>query len=40
MNKIEYPYYKYSPESVNESHKYEVYWDRSIITDETLLNNK
>lgn len=40
IKQVEEPYYKYTPESVNENHEYKVYWDRAIITDKTIPNNR
>lgn len=37
---IEEPYYKYVPEAVNENQLYKIYWDRGIITDKTIINNR
>lgn len=34
------PYYKYVPEAVLENDRAKLYWDRSIITDRTILANK
>ena len=34
------PHYKYNPKPVLESEKFAVYWDRPIITDRTIKNNK
>ncbi|CAH2052194.1 unnamed protein product, partial [Iphiclides podalirius] len=34
------PYYKYSPEAVLENDRARLYWDRSIITDRTIVANK
>ncbi|CAH1990944.1 unnamed protein product [Acanthoscelides obtectus] len=33
-------YYQYQPETVLENTKYEVYWDRSILTDKSLGHNR
>lgn len=34
------PYYKYEPPAVLESAQYTLYFDRSIITDKTITNNR
>lgn len=34
------PYYKYSPAPVLENDRAKLYWDRSVITDRTILANK
>ncbi|KAL1448377.1 hypothetical protein WDU94_008928 [Cyamophila willieti] len=34
------PYYKYKPAAVLESTRYTVYYDRSVITDRTVSNNR
>lgn len=34
------PYYKYSPKSVLENQRYKMYYDRTIITDHTIYNNR
>ena len=31
------PYYKYTPASVLESDNFKLYWNRSILTDKTIL---
>ena len=31
------PYYKYTPASVLESENFKLYWNRSILTDKTIL---
>lgn len=36
----ETPYYKYNPESVLENETVKLYWDRSIQTDHTIVNNR
>ncbi|KAJ0171089.1 hypothetical protein K1T71_013288 [Dendrolimus kikuchii] len=36
----EVPYYKYTPEPVLENGHITLYWDRSIITDRTIVANK
>ncbi|XP_061704430.1 uncharacterized protein LOC133515871 [Cydia pomonella] len=36
----EVPYYKYSPAPVLENSRATLYWDRSIITDRTIVANK
>ena len=36
----EVPYYRYMPESVLENGHVTLYWDRSIITDRTVVANK
>ncbi|KAJ0170136.1 hypothetical protein K1T71_014064 [Dendrolimus kikuchii] len=36
----EVPYYKYAPEPVLENGHITLYWDRSIITDRTIVANK
>ncbi|KAI5753628.1 hypothetical protein M8J77_001970 [Diaphorina citri] len=34
------PYYKYEPPPVIETAKYTVYYDRTIMTDKTIPNNR
>jgi hypothetical protein len=34
------PYYKYSPTSVLENREYKIYWDRSILSDRTVVHNR
>jgi hypothetical protein len=34
------PYYKYTPASVLENDTFKLYWNRSIITDKTVLSNR
>ncbi|XP_031334544.1 uncharacterized protein LOC116164497 [Photinus pyralis] len=34
------PYYKHIPEPVHENKNYKIYWDRSIITDKIITNNR
>jgi hypothetical protein len=34
------PYYNYTPKPVIENEKFTLYWDRPIITDRTIKNNK
>ena len=34
------PYYEYTPESVLESSGCKLYWDRSVLTDRTILANR
>ena len=34
------PYYKYDPQSVLQNATYKLYYDRFIITDRTVHNNK
>lgn len=34
------PYYKYNPERVSETPDYKLYWDRTILTDHTIPNNR
>ena len=36
----EVPYYKYVPDPVLENDHVKLYWDRSIITDRTIVANK
>ncbi|RVE46395.1 hypothetical protein evm_008929 [Chilo suppressalis] len=36
----EVPYYRYAPEQVLENSHATLYWDRSIITDRTIVANK
>ena len=31
------PYYKYTPGSVLENENFKLYWNRSILTDKTIL---
>jgi hypothetical protein len=33
------PYYKYTPASVLENEKFELYWNRSVLTDKTIHFN-
>uniref|UniRef100_A0A2H1WHZ3 SFRICE_018216 n=1 Tax=Spodoptera frugiperda TaxID=7108 RepID=A0A2H1WHZ3_SPOFR len=37
---FEVPYYKYAPDPVLENGHITLYWDRSIITDRTIVANK
>uniref|UniRef100_A0A2A4JL63 Reverse transcriptase zinc-binding domain-containing protein n=1 Tax=Heliothis virescens TaxID=7102 RepID=A0A2A4JL63_HELVI len=37
---LEVPYYKYAPDPVLENDHVTLYWDRSIITDRTIVANK
>jgi hypothetical protein len=34
------PYYKYTPASVMENDNFELYWNRSILTDKTIHFNR
>lgn len=34
------PYYKYIPQPIHENEKFKIYWDRAIITDRTIINNR
>jgi len=34
------PYYQYQAKPVLENRNFTIYWDRSIITDRTIRNNK
>jgi hypothetical protein len=34
------PYYKYTPHTILENERYKLYWDRTIITDRTISNNR
>ena len=34
------PYYKYTPVSVLENDNFKLYWNRSILTDKTILFNR
>jgi hypothetical protein len=34
------PYYKYTPASVMENDNFKLYWNRSILTDKTILFNR
>lgn len=34
------PYYKYRPENILENLSFKLYWDRGIITDKTVANNR
>jgi hypothetical protein len=34
------PYYKYTPHTILENERYKLYWDRTIITDRTVSNNR
>ncbi|XP_050549514.1 uncharacterized protein LOC126910674 [Spodoptera frugiperda] len=34
------PYYKYKPQAVLENEHFKLYWDRTIITDKTIYNNR
>lgn len=33
-------YYKYTPENVMENETHKLYWDRTIHTDKTIINNR
>lgn len=37
---IHTPYYKYIPENVIENDQYKLYYDRTILTDRTVHNNR
>jgi hypothetical protein len=34
------PYYKYIPNTILENETIKLYWDRSLITDKTIHNNR
>ena len=34
------PYYKYTPASVLENDNFQLYWNRSVLTDKTVLSNR
>ena len=34
------PYYKYTPANVLENENFKLYWNRSILTDKTILFNR
>ena len=34
------PYYKYTPASVLENDNFKLYWNRSMLTDKTILFNR
>jgi hypothetical protein len=34
------PYYKYTPASILENDNLKLYWNRSILTDKTVLFNR
>lgn len=34
------PYYRYTPESVIESRDVKIFWDRTILTDNTVAHNR
>ncbi len=34
------PYYKYTPEPVINTNDHKMYWNRSILTDRSVLSNK
>jgi hypothetical protein len=34
------PYYKYIPNPILENEIIKLYWDRSLITDKTIHNNR
>jgi hypothetical protein len=34
------PYYKYTPVSVLENEYFKLYWNRSVLTDKTILFNR
>jgi hypothetical protein len=34
------PYYKYTPHTIFENERYKLHWDRTIITDRTVSNNR
>jgi hypothetical protein len=34
------PYYKYTPHTILENERYKLYWDRTIITDRTISDNR
>jgi hypothetical protein len=34
------PYYKYIPNTILENETFKLYWDRSLITDKTIHNNR
>jgi hypothetical protein len=39
LNKM-MPYYKYIPNTILENETIKLYWDRSLITDKTIRNNR
>ena len=34
------PYYKYKPEVILENNEYRLYWDRTVLTDQRVTNNR
>ncbi|KAL0841160.1 hypothetical protein ABMA28_014906 [Loxostege sticticalis] len=40
LNDHHTPYYKYTPQNVIENPKYKLYYDRTILTDNTIYNNR
>lgn len=38
--KAETKYYLYTPENILENEKYKMYWDRTILTDKTIICNR
>ncbi|CAG9836289.1 unnamed protein product [Diabrotica balteata] len=34
------PYYQYVPESILENDNYMLYWDRTVLTDQTVAHNR
>jgi hypothetical protein len=34
------PYYKNTPHTILENERYKLSWDRTIITDRTISNNR
>lgn len=34
------PYYKYNPETILENDEYKLYWDRTVLTDQPVRNNR
>ena len=34
------PYYKYDPESIVETERYRIYWDRTVRTDREAIHNR
>lgn len=40
LSDLRYTYYKYVPQPVLENGRATLYWDRSIITDRTIVANK
>ncbi len=37
---VKLPYYTYNPQTILENNKFKLYWDRTVLTDQTVVNNR